>query len=119
MGKDEFFQQLRDLGHQIQDCGSDKICIDYKIPCGRYEGQQIKLGFQVPPDFPLTPPSGPHISPRILPLNPNAPGHPARVAESTFGDQWEYWSRPYPSWANTSRTVKDYLRYMRHLFETQ
>jgi len=119
MGKPEFAQQLIALGYQVEDLSDDKLCFNYRVPGGKFIDQELKLGFQVPPDFPLTPPSGPHISPRILPLNPNAPNHPARVAESVFGGEWEYWSRPFPNWATTDRTGKDYMRYIRHLFETQ
>lgn len=119
MGKAEFVQQVAELGYKVEDFGNDRVWFIYKVPVGKFKGQDIKLGFQVPLDFPVTPPSGPHISPRLLPLNSAVPKHPERAAESSFGDQWEYWSRPFQEWPKTNRTAKDYMRYMRHLFETQ
>lgn len=119
MGLRYFIDQLRDTGLTVEELGGDKIAFTYSIPCGRFKGKEIKLGFHVPPDFPFTPPSGPHISPRLLPINENAPAHPARVHTGDFGDDWQYWSRPFPNWSKTNKTVRDYMRYIRHLFETQ
>lgn len=119
MGVPEFMKGLEDLGHQARQLEGNRIEFKYYVPCGRFMGQEIKLGFEIPADFPLTPPSGPHISPHLLPLNPSAPGHPERVAGSPFGSEWQYWSRPFPNWANTGRTVKTYMAYIRHLFNTQ
>lgn len=119
MGLADFINQLKELGYAVEELGDDKIAFSYAIPCGRFKGQEIKLGFHVPLDFPLTPPSGPHISPCLLPINENAPAHPARVANSNFGGAWQYWSRPFPNWSKTSKTAKEYMRYIRHLFETQ
>ncbi len=119
MGLADFINQLKELGYAVEELGGDKIVFCYVITCGRFKGQEIKLGFHVPADFPFTPPSGPHIYPYLLPINESAPAHPARVAKSDFGDDWQYWSRPFPNWPNTNKTVKDYMRYIRHLFETQ
>lgn len=120
MGKEIFIKQLKDLGYVVDDYGDDKISFPYEISIGRFKGTIVVLGFQVPGDFPLSPPSGPHIKPHLLPVNPNAPAHPVRVHESSpFGSEWQYWSRPFQKWAETTRTAKDYMRYIRHLFETQ
>ncbi len=120
MAKADFIRQLTELGYAVEELEGNKIAFPYEIPAGRFEGQKIKLGFDVPPDFPLSPPSGPHLTPHLLPINEGAPAHPARVHRSPFGDDWQYWSRPFRhKWAETNRTVKEYMRYIRHLFETQ
>ena len=118
MANADFVEQLKELGHQPQEIDGDKVIIPYEVPCGRLAGQQIKLGFIVPADFNLTPPSGPHVSPRLLPLN-NSGVHPnGAVHESAFGADWEYWSRPLSHWAQTKRRVKDVMAHVRHLFDT-
>lgn len=119
MGMIDFINQLRDLGYTVEELGENKIAFPYEIPAGRFQGQKIKLGFNAPTDFPVSSPSGPHLTPHLLPMNSGAPAHPARVADSNFGSEWQYWSRPFQKWAETNKTVKDYMRYIRHLFETQ
>jgi len=116
----DFIQQLRDQGYNVEELSDGKIAFDYQVQFGRFLNQTIKLGFIVPGDFPLNPPSGPHISPRLLPINAEAGNHPlGGVHESSgFGTDWEYWSRPYPNWANTDRSAKTYMRYIEHLLQT-
>jgi hypothetical protein len=116
-----FTEQLKALGYQITELGDGKISFPYEIPTGKFSGQSIRLGFVVPGDFPVTPPSGPHISPRLLPINTRAGPHPAfGVHESSqFGAEWEYWSRPIHHWNHTKRTAKDVMAHARHLFDTQ
>lgn len=88
------------------------------MPVGKFQGNQIWLGFVVNDDFPLVAPSGPHLSPRLLPLHPaNDLPHPqGGVHESPFGPEWEYWSRPFTGWGKTDRTVAAYLGHIRDLF---
>lgn len=118
MPSPEFIEQLKEAGYQPESFGDNRVVFDYKVEVGRFKGNTVKLGFEVQ-DFPLSPPSGPHINPRILPINPSAEKHPERVAESPFGPDWEYWSRPYHDWHKTSKTVIAYLRHIRNLWETQ
>lgn len=119
MGKDKFIEELKNLGYEVQDKGDNRVAIDYLIANGRFKDTKIKIGFEIPTDFEVTPPSGPHISPRLLAINPNGPNHNERAHESAnFGSDWEYLSRPFPNWKNTKRTVKEYLRYVKHLLET-
>lgn len=117
MGLTEFINQLKDLGYEPEVEGN-RVKFEYEVPHGRFKDQVVILGLEIPDDFPLTPPSGPHISPRILPLNPGAASHPEKVVESPFGPEWEYWSRPFTIWGDTSRTVEDYItRHIFHLFD--
>lgn len=97
-GVEEFCRQLIELEYQPEVLQPDRVVFDYTIQEGRHANRHIKLGFIVPPDFPLTPPGGPNLSPRILAMNASAPGHPERVADSPLGPEWQYLSRPYPNW---------------------
>lgn len=120
MARQDFIDQLRALGYAAEERGENRIAFPYTIPLGKFADQEISLGFQVGDDFPLNPPSGPHVSPRLLPLNTATNVHPAGgVHESPFGPEWEYWSRPFPDWNRTDRTVRTYLAHIRHLFDTQ
>jgi hypothetical protein len=77
------------------------------------------VGFAVPADFNLTPPGGPHVSPRLLPMNSASGLHPhCGVHDSPFGPDWQYWSRPLSHWAQTQRHVRDIMAHVRHLFDT-
>lgn len=122
MGITRFAEELENMGF-TPTVRENSVVFDYEIPCGRFQGQTIRLGFEVPPDFNVNPPSGPHLSPLLIPINGNAGNHPERCAESNFKDhfegEWEYWSRPIHHWQKTKRNVKTYLHYMEHLFATQ
>lgn len=117
-GKAEFARQLQELGYQMSDGGGDRLSFGYGVPCGRYRGHQLRMGFEVPGDFPRTPPHGPHFSPALLPVNTNTDRHPDRVHPSNFGPDWIHWSRPHPSWETTDRSVAAYLAYIKALFCT-
>lgn len=120
MARQDFINQLRELGHEVDDLGNNHVAINYVIPIGRLADQNIRLGFIVGDDFPANPPSGPHVSPRLLPINPQGGSHPnCGIHESNqFGPEWEYWSRPFPDWGRTDHTVRTYIAFVRRLFET-
>ena len=98
-GREEFDRQLRELGFSPQTAQPDpRVVFTYTIPRGRFTGQVVTLGLEVPPEFPRTPPPGPHLTPRILPMNPGAASHPEKTADSPFGGDWQYLSRPFTGW---------------------
>ncbi len=80
------------LGYAVEGRGDDRIAFRYDVPVGKFLGKQIQIGFAVPDDFPSSPPSGPHVSPRLLPLNNTSKEHPGGGIHesSSFGDEWEY-----------------------------
>ena len=120
MSREDFIKQLKSLGYAVEERENNRIAVPYTIPLRKFVGQEIRLGFEVPGDFPMNPPSGPHLTPRLLPLNDQSKEHPAGgVHASDFGADWQYWSRPFPNWNNTDRTVKTYLAHIRKLFQTQ
>ncbi len=119
MGRQEFINELQGLDYDPQDLGENRVAFRYTVPVGRLAGQEVSLGFLVADDFPANPPSGPHVSPRLFPLNSRADPHPnGGVHTSPFGDDWEYWSRPFPNWSDTNRSVRTYMAHVRHLFDT-
>jgi hypothetical protein len=117
-GIQEFEGQLRLLGIEPKPLGPNRLGFPFEVPAGRFAGRQIEIGFEVPAAFPREPPSGPHLRPRLLPLNPGAAAHPDRSHQSPFGTDWEYWSRPFSDWSRSRKTVSDYLAFVRHLFAT-
>lgn len=114
-----FLAGLADLGIEAAICeGSpDRVVFDYVVPTGRLAGEKVRLGFVVPSDFPMSPPTGPHVSPRIWPINESAE-HPQRAHTSDFGPDWQYWSRPVPDWAR-GRSVAAYMAHIWRLWHTQ
>ncbi|MBN8991359.1 MAG: hypothetical protein J0H42_24190 [Rhizobiales bacterium] len=124
-GVDAFIAGLQDVGckPEIVPNKSDHVAFTYEVPTGKYAGQSINIGLVVPPDFPLTPPGGVHISSLI---HPNKPGgsHPTGgVHDSSFqgylGHSWQYWSRPFNEWSKTKRTITAYFGHLWKLWDTQ
>jgi hypothetical protein len=93
------------------------------VPVGKYVGRRIKLGFVVPLDFPLSIPSGPHVSPSIHPINSESGSHPLCGVHAnrytSDGTDWQYWSRPFNEWSQRKKTVEAYMSHILHLWETQ
>jgi hypothetical protein len=113
-----FGEQLKILGYQVGEEG-DRVSFPFTIETGKRRGETVTLGFVVAGDFVLNPPSGPHVRPRLLPINPQQAPHPVGgVQESPFGAEWQYWSRPIQHWPQTRRNAADYMAHIHRLFET-
>lgn len=121
MARVHFVEQLKSLGFSPTVDG-EKVRFEYKIELGRFAPTIIQLGFVVGDDFPANAPTGPHLTPRLLPIYTGGDKlheQGGGVHESTaFGADWQYWSRPYTQWNESGRTVREYLSHIRHLFET-
>jgi hypothetical protein len=122
-GAGNFKNGLVALGYDAEEVGDGNLTFKYIVEVGRFKGQMVTLGFKVPPDFPLTPPSGPHVKPHIHAMqgggvHPNGGVHPSS-GHSGLSDDFQYWSRPFPGWNETRRTVSDYMAFVRHLWATQ
>ncbi len=103
-----FVSQLGALGLDV-DVANDFAMFGYVIPVGSRIDESVGIALQLPGDLPVTPPPGPHIKPRL--------GHPAgSVLPSPLGPEWEYWSRPFPGWAQSPRTAAAYMAHLRALF---
>jgi hypothetical protein len=120
MARQDFIDQLKALNYTVEDRNEGRLVFPYMVPVGRFIGQEIRLGFEVADDFPLNPPGGLHLAPRLMPLTGSTPNPPAPgINESpSFGPEWQYWSRPFPDWDKTDRTVRAYLAHIRHIFDT-
>jgi|SRR5712671_4752412 len=121
-GREEFERQLRELDYSPDPSAPGNWAIfKYKVPGGKFEEQVIDLAFDVPTDFPRTPPGGPNIRPQLLPIGPGNGQHPTKVDASNLGTDWEYWSRPYINahrpWRGRE-TVQTYLAHIDNLFQT-
>jgi hypothetical protein len=119
MARKDFIDQLKALNYQVEELPENRLAFDYRVPVGKFAGKDIRLGFVVADDFPQNPPSGPHVSPRLLPLQSGGQHPSGGINASPFGEDWEYWSRPFQGWAGTDRSVKAYLAFIRQLFDTQ
>jgi len=119
MSQGDFLAGLKTLGYVATEIAPGRVAFPYKVASGKFAGREIRLGFEVPGDFNLTPPSGPHLSPRLLP-NQSGGTHPdGGVHDSPFGPDWQYWSRPLSHWNQTEKTVKVVMAHVRRLFDTQ
>lgn len=122
VGVDGFVDGLRALGYQPEHRGGDLVVFNYEVEVGPMAGGRVTLALHVPGDWPASPPSGPIVAPRLLPINPDgAKGHPYGAVHEApdLGSAWEYWSRPFAnSWPQTDRSVLAYLSHIRHLFDT-
>ena len=119
MARTQFVEQLRALGIEPEDRGGGRLAFRFTIEVGRFAGREVWLGVAVGDDFPANPPGGPHVSPRLLPIQSGGTHPSGGVHDSPFGPEWQYWSRPFPGWAQTDRSVRAYLAHVRHLFHTQ
>lgn len=122
IGIEAFNAGLKELGYEAEDLGGNRIGFTYLIGAGRFKDQTIKVGIEVPADFNVTCPTGPHISPRLIPINPGAAGNDRAAESPNFGKEWQYLSRPFvdqqAGWNRTTRDVKAYLRHIKRILET-
>ena len=124
-GKDAFIEGLKLLGYSPQERGDNRVVFSYTIGAGRFAAQTIAVGIEVPADFNVTCPTGPHISPRLIPENTGGAGND-RAAASPFDKPgetaWQYLSRPFvdqaDGWNRTTRDVKAYMRHVKRILET-
>jgi hypothetical protein len=122
VGPVAFARELVDLGYAVQQVG-DYVIFRYGIDVGPLDGTDVDVGVQ-PLDHPRTPPTGPFVKPRLLPLRPDSSPAPYggvhEAANRGFPDpngEWQYWSRPFNEWAHHGRTAKSYLDiHLRRLF---
>ncbi len=123
-GVEAFIEGLHTLGYAPATLPGkpDHVVIDYEVQTGRLAGKTVKHGFVVPHDFPMTVPSGPHVSPPIHArqgggVHPTGGVHPSPAFEDGTG--WQYWSRPCPNWATSRKTVAAYMSHIWRLWDTQ
>jgi hypothetical protein len=127
-GPEIFIKGLRDLGYSPETLPGklDHVVIDYEVQSGKFAGKKLRHGFIVPPDFSAIPPTGPHISEDIHTIKGGGE-HPtggvhrdhAKPFQEVLGGEWQYWSRPFPDWGASKKTVATYMIHIWHLWESQ
>lgn len=120
MARVDMIRELREMGYAVQELGDGCISFPFAITVGRFAGQTVTVGLLVSDDWPFNPPSGPHISPSLLPINPAAIWphggiHGPRCGPFMAG--FQYWSRPHPHWASTKRSARDYIGHLNIVFD--
>jgi hypothetical protein len=119
-GAELFAGQLRAKGTAVVVDG-DWVEFDFEVPGGTYAGAVVRMGIQVPGQFPTAPPGGIDFKPRQpgRPLNTGAE-HPQRSHSSRrYGDAGEYWSRPHTTWnSEQTKNASAYMAWVRHLWLT-
>lgn len=120
-GKAAFEKGLTDLGIESTPGDGQFVLFPYTVKDGRFKDRNITIALEIPPDFNVTCPSGPHIKPQLIPINP-APMNNTRAAASSLGTEWEYLSRPFgegqKGWPGSPRDVKAYMRHINRILET-
>ena len=115
--------EIEELGYEVAVSGS-YVVFDYTVDIGPLDGMEIRIGLDGS-GHPHSPPTGPFVSPPLLPLRPDASPaprggvHDGRGRGFPLADQgdWQYWSRPFNEWAQHGRTAKAYLEvHLRRLF---
>jgi len=121
-----FAAQLRGAGYDVEELPAEHLKFPYTVGGGKHAGLDIELGFVVPPDFPLTPPHGPHVSRRFHPdqsggTHPSGGIHCSRGSglSQHFPVGWEHWSRPHPNWTDGPKNAVRYMAWIHHLWATQ
>lgn len=120
IGLDELHRQLCELGYSASVVDNRFVMFKFCVPTGRFKDAVIEIALEAP-QFPLNPPSGPYIKPHLMPINggggehPNAGIHQRNLPTSEF----QYWSRPFINWNNSEKTAKEYIAFIRTLFDFQ
>lgn len=125
-GVDIFEAGVRSLGHIPERApgAPNHIVFPYTVTCGSFEGTEVRLGLHIPPDFPMTAPSGPHVFPILfaddgtgqVPRGGVHLNHDPTFAQH-FGGEWQYWSRPYPNWSGGKNPVATYMAFIKRLWD--
>lgn len=110
-GVERFIEEAEALGYIPERHGTNEVAFKYTIENGPRYGETVELGFEVPANWPIEPPHGPCYRPAILRGTAVQGVHQGRH----FGADWDHWSRPHESWAQTDYTLGAYLRHIRKL----
>lgn len=122
-GVAQLAHELEELGYEVEVVGTFAI-FEYVIDIGPLDGLEICVGLDGS-GHPHAPPSGPFVSPWLLPLRPDGSPAPRGGVHEALGrgfpvseaGKWQYWSRPFGEWSQHGRSAKAYLEvHLRRLF---
>lgn len=101
------------------------VLFHHRVEVGPLTGDTVRLGLNSADLFPLIAPTGPLVSPRLLPINRYGSKHPYdKIHPAEIGGLWDpegvwqYWSRPFPGWEHSDRNAVAYMEHVRKLFAT-
>jgi hypothetical protein len=124
-GVERFVAELRAEGYEAAVEGGF-VVFDYEVEVGPFAGRSIRVALN-PAGHPHSPPTGPFVTPRLLPIRPDGDPHPLGAVHEAAGRDgfidpdgtWEYWSRPFNDWLQAGSSAKAYLQvHLRRLFAT-
>jgi len=100
-GSRAFADSFLALHRRIDTVDADRSwCVipDFVVPSGRFAGNEVRVAFDPPGDFPVVPPGGFYVSPAIVPPDQMGAISVHHRANETAGleGEWQYWSRPIP-----------------------
>lgn len=118
MPVDQLIEGLRARGYAVESqprqVGGQAFAVisPYPIEVGQHAGREISLAIPAPPDYPLTPPGGIHVSPHLIPVGTR------NVHQSPLGNgsDWQYWSRPVVDWRQ-DRSLNRLLSHINRLMQ--
>ena len=118
IGLNALQEQLKEIGYESKIVDNQFVVFSFNIPVGRFRGQIVEIALEAP-QFPLNPPSGPYIKPHLMPINGNCGLHPAAGIHERNRPtpEFQYWSRPFLNWNESKKTAKEYLSFLRTLFD--
>lgn len=118
MGIEDLEAQLQELGYETWRLPPNFVAFKFLIPHGRFRGKQVTIALQGP-QFPQIPPSGPHLAPHLLPFNNTRGPHPDHGIHDRMlpSPEFQYWSRPFVRWNQSTMTAGAYLAFLRTLFD--
>ena len=111
MARVDFINQLNALGYTTQELSHNVIAVDFTVPIGKNKGKKALLGFPVGNDFPMNCPVGLHF--KSVEEGWQEPVQ--NVSDSPLGLGWRYWSRKFPEWNKTDKTVKTFMTHVRNI----
>ena len=118
IGIEVMVSQLKELGYSPKTTETQFVIFEFVVPLGRFRGMEIEIALQAP-QFPLVPPSGPYIKPHLMPISGSGGQHPTggihRWNKPT--PDFQYWSRPFNNWNNSQKNMRDYIAFIRRLFD--
>lgn len=119
MARADFIDQLREYFPSAEATSDGKVIFPYVVQSGKFKGKSLKIAYEVPTDFPMRPPPGPHVSESLWPVKSGGIHPSGGIHKSPLGGDWQYWSRPIRNWNNTVRSVETVLDHLKFLFDTQ
>lgn len=118
IGIKELQNQLNEMGYETIILNKKFVVFKFIIPLGKFKDQEIEVALDAP-HFPLNPPSGPYIKPHLLPISGGGGSHPTGGIHKRDlpTAEFQYWSRPFRGWNKSQKNAKEYLAFIRTLFD--